>query len=193
MQENQDLIGYDEIIENSMRSVIYETLKKVENKGLPGGHYFIISFSTNHPEVKIADSLKEKYQNEMTIVMQYQYKNLEVEKDHFNISLSFAGNYEKLSIPYKSVTSFADPSMNFGLKFSISQQDLESDDISDTDLEEANDDSEEKQEKNKKPSAKTKATSKSKAKKKKSKIDTSKKVVSLDEFRKEKNNDNETE
>ena len=40
----EDLIGYDEIIENSMRSVIFETLKKIEKDGLPGNHYFIITF-----------------------------------------------------------------------------------------------------------------------------------------------------
>ena len=121
----QDLIGYDEIIENSMRSVIFETLKKIEKTGLIGQHYFIVTFLTRFPDVSIPKSLMEKYSEEMTIAIQYQYKNLVVQPDHFEISLSFNGKYEKLSVPYKSVTSFADPSMNFGLKFSISYDDLE--------------------------------------------------------------------
>jgi hypothetical protein len=30
-----------------------------------------------------------------------------------------------MTIPYKAVTSFADPSMNFGLKFSVSYDEIE--------------------------------------------------------------------
>ena len=71
----QDLIGYDEIIENSMRSVIFETLKKIEKSGLPGKHYFIVTFLTSFPEVSISKVLKEKYPEEMTIAIQYQFKN----------------------------------------------------------------------------------------------------------------------
>ena len=121
----QDLIGYDEIIENSMRSVIYETLKKIEKTGLPGKHYFIITFLTRFPGVELPKSLVEKYPEEMTIAIQYQYKSLVVEQEQFKISLSFSGKNEKMTIPYKAVTSFADPSMNFGLKFSVSYDEIE--------------------------------------------------------------------
>lgn len=122
----EDLIGYDEIIENSMRSVIYETLKKIEKSGLIGKHYFVITFMTRFPGVNIAQKLMDKYSEEMTIAIQYQYENLVVERDHFQVSLSFDGKLEKLVVPYKSVTSFSDPSMNFGLKFSVSHEDFES-------------------------------------------------------------------
>ena len=121
----QDLIGYDEIIENSMRSVIYETLKKIEKTGLPGKHYLIITFLTRFPGIILPKHLIEKYPEEMTIAIQYQYKSLTVEHEQFKISLSFGGKNEKMVIPYKAVTSFADPSMNFGLKFSVNYDDLE--------------------------------------------------------------------
>jgi hypothetical protein len=49
----QDLIGYDEIIENSMRLVISETLKKVEKTGLLGKHYFVITFLTRFNGVAV--------------------------------------------------------------------------------------------------------------------------------------------
>ncbi len=116
----KDLIGYDEIIESSMRSVIYETLKKIEKSGLPGNHYFVITFLTRYSGVEISQILKNKYPDEMTIAIQYQYRSLEVNQDQFKISLSFGGKYETLKIPYKSITSFADPSMNFALKFTMS-------------------------------------------------------------------------
>ena len=164
----QDLIGYDEIIENSMRSVIYETLKKVEKTGLLGKHYFVLTFLTNFPGIVLPKSLKEKYSDEMTIVVQHQYKGLVVEHELFKISLSFNGKYEKLVVPYRSITSFADPSMNFGLKFSVNYDDLEGEELKES-LNHAN---------------------KNDTKTKKPIVDLSAKVVSLDAFRKNKNNDN---
>lgn len=166
----QDLIGYDEIIENSMRSVIYETLKKIDKNGLPGKHYFIMTFLVDFPGVVIPKSLKEKYNEEITIVIQYQYKGLVVEHDFFKISLSFAGKYEKLVVPYKAITSFADPYMNFGLKFSVSYEESEDSSVTEDD---------------------SKQVKKSESKRKnKTNLDLSAKVVSLDDFRKTKNNDN---
>jgi hypothetical protein len=113
----QDLIGYDQIVENSMRVVIYEVLQKVAINGLPGKHYFLIGFLTKFPGVKIAKHLLEKYPEEMTIAIQFQFKSMLVEPDHFRIILFFAGAPELLLIPYKAITSFSDPSINFSLKF----------------------------------------------------------------------------
>jgi uncharacterized protein len=121
----QDLIGYDEIIERSMRLVIFETLKKTEKSGLLGKHYFVVTFLTRFPGVSLSKALMEKYPDEMTVVIHHQFKNLVVEQDFFKVSLSFSGKYEKLTIPYKCVTSFADPSINFALKFSMTYSDLE--------------------------------------------------------------------
>ncbi len=150
---------------------------------MPGSHYFIISFLTEFPDVKIPKSLKEKYHGEMTIVIQFQFKDLKVGHDDFEIALSFSGKYEKLKVPYKAVTSFADPSMNFGLKFSVSFDEIEPAEISVIDPEDhAN--------KNSGKGAAKKATAKKTTAKKGKKVDTSDKVVSLDAFRQEKNNDN---
>lgn len=163
----QDLIGYDEIIETSMRSVIYETLKKIEKTGLLGAHYFIITFLTRFAGVSVPQKLVEKYPEEMTIAIQHQYKSLVVERDHFKLSLSFEGKYEKLVIPYKAVSSFTDPSMNFGLKFAVSYDDAENFETIDVDGSNwAN-----------KDEASTKSGEK---------VDLSAKVVSLDAFRKNK-------
>ncbi len=187
----QDLIGYDEIIENSMRSVIFETLKKVEKGGLPGKHYFIVTFLTPFPEVSLSKVLKERYPEEMTIAIQYQFKNLVVENDCFKISLSFSGKYEKLIVPYKSITSFADPSINFALKFSMTYGDIE-------ELENGSHDGNYGDEKQANNINASKVVSKGVSKGKKDKIsgvDLSAKVVSLDAFRKNKidsdNNDND--
>ncbi len=114
-----DLIGYDEIVENSMRLVICEVLKKVAANGLPGKHYFLIGFLTKFPGVKITPHLLEKYPEEMTIAIQFQFKSMLVELENFRIVLFFGGKPETLVIPYKAISSFSDPSMNFSLKFNV--------------------------------------------------------------------------
>lgn len=158
----QDKIGYDDIIESSMRNIVYEVLKKVEKDGLKGAHHFIITFATGAAGVNIPESLKEKFPHEMTIVIQHQFNSLSVKEDLFNISLSFSGKQENLTIPYNAISSFADPSVNFGLKFNaidVEEADLE--ELEEFFNEESNDDS---------------AT-----------IDTSSKIISLEEFRKNRN------
>ncbi len=170
----KDLIGYDDIIENSMRLVIYETLKKIEKTGLPGSHYFVIVFATRFPGVVLPKVLKEKYPEEMTIVIQYQYKSMVVEHNFFKISLSFNGKFEKLAIPFKAITSFSDPAMSFSLRFSVNYDDIEA--IENGDFGDSN-------RANKNESKKNASNN----------IDLSAKVVSLDAFRKNKNQDNDSD
>ena len=113
----QDYIGYDKIIESSMRGVVYDVLKKIKKEGLKGEHHFVISFSTKHSSTIISESLKQRFTEEMTIIIQHQFQSLEILDDCFKITLSFAGVLESLTIPYGAISSFADPSVNFGLKF----------------------------------------------------------------------------
>lgn len=160
----QDLIGYDEIIEDSMRQVIYHTLKKVEKTGLPGQHYFMITFLLDYPGVKVSKVVKEKYHEEITIALQFQYRDLVVKEDSFEVTLSFGGKSEKLVVPYGAITAFADPSMNFALKFHADYSHSEAAFNEDEELSVAD-------------------------KAKKQNVDLSAKVISLDAFRKNNNND----
>jgi hypothetical protein len=123
--ETEDLIGYDEIIENSMRNVMYEALKKVEKSGLPGEHYFMITFLTRYEGAKVSSAIKDKYPEEMTIALQYQFQGLVVNEDYFEVSLSFGGKFERLKVPFKAITSFSDPPMNFVLRFTITSDDID--------------------------------------------------------------------
>ncbi|MDA7705626.1 ClpXP protease specificity-enhancing factor SspB [Rickettsiales bacterium] len=149
----KDFIGYGDVIENSMRSAVREILLKTQNNGLQGEHHFVISFLTNDSGVKISQELKEKFPDEMIIVVQHQFKDLQVKDDHFNISLSFNGHYEKLTIAFAAITSFSDPSMNFGVKFNFANELLDSEEGQTAD--DAKED-----------------------------VDLSKKIISLDDFRK---------
>ena len=112
-----DTINYPYLIDQAMRGVVRDVLKKVQISGLPANHHFYISFSTTHPDVKISEQLREKYPKEITIVIQHQYWDLQVDEEKFTVSMSFAGIPEKLIVPFAALLGFADPSIKFGLQF----------------------------------------------------------------------------
>jgi len=112
-----DRIPYESLVESRLRQVIFDCLKLIETDGLPGGHHFYITFRTDHPDCDLPGYLRERYPEDMTVVLQYEFYNLEVHHDHFLVDLSFSGRSERLCIPYNAVTVFADPSVNFVLQF----------------------------------------------------------------------------
>ena len=96
--------------------VLKDILKKISKEGLSNNNHLYVTFITNHKKVEIPEWLKKKYPQEMTIVIQYEFYDLEVFKDYFSIVLSFNNLKTKLKIGFDSVNSFADPSANFGLQ-----------------------------------------------------------------------------
>ena len=113
----KDALRYDEMVEEALRGVVRKALAEAAEKGLPGAHHFYITFETDHPHVAIADRLKSRYPEEMTIVLQHQFWGLEVEESRFSVTLSFNDRHERLTVPFEAVTAFADPAVKFGLRF----------------------------------------------------------------------------
>lgn len=111
------LIPYDEIVQEALRAVVGRVLGEVETNGLPGEHHFYITVQTEHEGVQIPDRLRERYPEEMTIVLQHRFWDLEVGEEGFSVVLTFNEIPETLIIPYEAVTAFADPSVSFGLQF----------------------------------------------------------------------------
>ncbi|MBR1825982.1 MAG: hypothetical protein IJ770_05290 [Alphaproteobacteria bacterium] len=109
--------NYDELIEKSLRNVVYYALKIVEEQGLPGENHFYITFRTNYPGTIISKNLKVQYPETMTIVLQNQFDNLTVRHNSFSVDLSFGGIPQTITIPYDAITYFADPYAKFGLSF----------------------------------------------------------------------------
>ena len=122
-----DSMRYDKLVEGALRGVMVEALRRVARKGLPGDHHFYISFRTGHPGVRIGAALKAGHAEEMTIVLQNQFWDLEVGARAFEVSLSFNGVRERLVIPFDSVTEFADPSVKFALQFRPGEGDTAAD------------------------------------------------------------------
>jgi uncharacterized protein len=113
----QDLYHYEQMVERALRGVVREALERAAKEGLRGAHHFYIGFATRQPGVAIPDSLRERYPDEMTIVLQHQYWDLAVGQDTFSVTLSFLKQLERLTVPFAAVRSFADPSVNFALEF----------------------------------------------------------------------------
>lgn len=113
-------LDYGQLVERALRQVVREALAVVAERGLPGRHHHYITFRTDHPGVAIADDLRARYPTEMTIVLQHEFWGLDVGEDRFAVGLSFGGVPHRLEIPFDAVTTFADPSVEFGLQFAKS-------------------------------------------------------------------------
>jgi uncharacterized protein len=113
----QDLFDYAKMVETALRGVVREALVRAERDGLRGAHHFYVSFRSRAQGVVLPDHLLAKYPEEMTIVLQHQFWGLEVRDQDFSVTLSFQGKPEELTIPFAAITSFADPSVKFGLQF----------------------------------------------------------------------------
>jgi uncharacterized protein len=118
MPKNKDeSFRYDKMVEKALRGVVQRALEEVVKEGLTEDHHFYITFYTDHAGVSLPAYLKERYPGEMTIVLQHQFYDLEVDENRFTVMLSFNNVPERLTIPLSAVTIFADPSVNFALQF----------------------------------------------------------------------------
>ena len=124
-------IDYGNLMHRAMRGLITEVLRDVETSGLPGEHHFFITFDTRHPDAKLADWLRDRYPEEMTVVMQHWYDGLKVDPQGFAITLNFGDMPEPLYIPFDAVRTFVDPSVEFGLRFETHDSDDDDDDEDD--------------------------------------------------------------
>jgi uncharacterized protein len=121
-------IDYGNLMHRAMRGLIQTVLSDVADHGLPGDHHFFITFDTNHPDVAIADWLRARYPDEMTIVIQHWYENLNVTDEGFTITLNFGNSPEPMVIPFDAVRTFVDPSVEFGLRFETHEDDEDDED-----------------------------------------------------------------
>jgi hypothetical protein len=113
-----DLIRYDLLVQDAMRSVVRKVLADVAVSGyLPGDHHFTISFRTDAPGVRMSRRLAEQWPQELTIILQHQFSNLTVDDEGFGVTLSFRSVPENLYVPFSAISGFYDPSVEFGLRF----------------------------------------------------------------------------
>ena len=118
-----DIIRYDLLVQEALRSVVRKVLGDAARDGLPGEHHFFITFRTDAPGVQISPRTKERFPKEITIILQHQFWDLNVTEFGFEVGLSFSTVPERLSVPWEALSGFFDPSVEFGLKFEL--QDIE--------------------------------------------------------------------
>jgi hypothetical protein len=119
-------IDYEHLVEAALRNVVRDALRVAEQNGLPGDTHFYITFLTEHPGVEIPDRLRNSHPEKMTIILQHQFWDLEIEEEKFSVALSFGGQRETLVIPFMAVIDFSDPSVSFGLQFATDDSDDDS-------------------------------------------------------------------
>ncbi|MCV2446968.1 MULTISPECIES: SspB family protein [Paracoccus] len=118
-------IDYGGMMHRAMVRLIADVLAQVAAEGLPGEHHFFITFDTRDPDVEMADWLRARYPEEMTIVIQHWFENLEISQDGFRITLNFGDSPEPLYIPFDALRTFVDPAVEFGLRFENHEEDDE--------------------------------------------------------------------
>lgn len=118
-------IDYESLVRSALRGVARAALARAAESGLPGDHHFYIAIRTGAPGVVVPKRLRDKFPNEMTIVLQHQFRDLEVTGDRFAVTLSFGGRSERISAPFAAVASFADPSAQFALRFEKPEEEAE--------------------------------------------------------------------
>jgi uncharacterized protein len=112
-----DHIRYDVLARDALRGVLRRVLTDAAAHGLPGEHHFFITFISKAEGVKLSPRLLAQYPDEMTIILQHQFWDLEVSEDRFEVGLSFGGIPERLGVPFSAIKNFFDPSVQFGLQF----------------------------------------------------------------------------
>jgi hypothetical protein len=123
-----DAIRYDILVQEALRGMVRNLLVEVSSKGLPGDHHFFITFETPAEGVRMSNRLREQYPEEMTVVLQHQFRDLKISDTGFEVVLSFGGVPERLGIPFTAIKSFTDPSVQFALQFEALTLPVEQDD-----------------------------------------------------------------
>lgn len=111
-----DLIRYDLLVQEALRSVVRKVLADTARNGLVGDHHFNITFKTQAPGVVVPASVKQRFPDEVSIILQHEFWDLVVAHDAFEVSLHFSRKPERLTVPFDSITGFTDPSVPFGFK-----------------------------------------------------------------------------
>lgn len=112
-----DKIDYPAILQDALRDAVRRVLEQVAEHGLPGEHHFYVGFRTSFPGVEVPRHMRAQYPEEMTIVLQNQFWGLEVTSEAFSVLLNFGGSRQRVLVPFAAMTTFADPSADFGLRF----------------------------------------------------------------------------
>lgn len=116
-----DYLNYGQIMQRALRGVMADALGQVQAQGLTGEHHFYITYDVTNPAVEMPDFLRAEYPDQITIVLQHEFSDLSVSADGFSVRMSFSDRPSHLYVPFDAVLTFVDPSVEFGLKFEVTE------------------------------------------------------------------------
>ncbi|MGB0411562.1 MAG: SspB family protein [Pikeienuella sp.] len=116
-----DYLNYGQIMQRALRGVMADALGQVQEQGLAGEHHFYITFDVRNPQVEMPDFLRAEYPDQITIVLEHEFDDLTVSPEGFSVRMSFSNRPTRLYVPFDSVLTFVDPSVEFGLKFEVTE------------------------------------------------------------------------
>ncbi len=118
-------IDYAELVRQALLDLVRKVLVRVSEEGLPGDHHFYLTFATTHEGVELPPRLRQTFPEEMTVVLQHQYWNLQVDAAGFAVTLRFGAAPERVVVPWPALRSFTDPSVDFGLQLRLADAQAE--------------------------------------------------------------------
>ena len=110
------VIDYAALVREALVEMVHKVLARAAEQGLPGDHHFYLTFDTSHDGVQLSPSLRRQFPQQMTIVLQHQFWNLQVDAQGFAVTLRFGGAPERVSVPWPALLRFADPAASFGVE-----------------------------------------------------------------------------
>ena len=116
-EPSSDPLDYQRMVQHALRGVLREALEVAAEEGLPGEHHFYLSFRADAPGVVVPPFLRERFPEEITVVIQHQYWDLYVDDEGFSVTLAFEASRQRLGVPWDAVTAFVDPAAEFALRF----------------------------------------------------------------------------
>ena len=121
---NAPSVGFDypALLRQSLLGVVRGLIERVAQDGFPGDHHFLLTFGTSEPGVVMSARLKNRFPEEITIVLQHQFWNLGTNDDGFQVTLRFGGTPEPLTVPWAALRAFADPSVGFGVRLQAADE-----------------------------------------------------------------------
>jgi hypothetical protein len=114
---DESALDYHRMVQQALRRVMREALEVAAEEGLPGDHHFYFSFRTRAPGVVVPAFLRDRYPAEVTVVIQHQYWELDVDDEGFGVTLTFDASRQRVAVPWEAVTAFIDPAAEFALRF----------------------------------------------------------------------------
>ncbi len=110
-------IDYGAMMDSAFREVVRKAFALVADEGMPNGHSLYVTFPTDGEGVRMPDWLRAEHPETLSIVLEYEYYDLVVDDEGFEVDLRFDSRPARLRVPFRAVSVFADPEARFGLSF----------------------------------------------------------------------------